>query len=159
MFRFLRHSNQLPWLDFRDSLPFVLYSQAVTIDAQVDINTEVGVVHDIRLGELRLYTDFGRCCRPLFIVEDQRLKLRKRDIIRLIKGQSALPEEAEAEPYAWRDLIYGGLVECASTPFPNSEASLLHKHVYRLLSEQEKMLLCGDSYQLRGGLAIQHPSS
>ena len=42
---------------------------------QVDINTEVGVVHDIRLQELRLYTDFGRCCRPLFIVDQQRLKV------------------------------------------------------------------------------------
>lgn len=25
--------------------------------------------------ELRLYTDYGRCCRPLFIVEDQAVKV------------------------------------------------------------------------------------
>jgi hypothetical protein len=25
--------------------------------------------------ELRLYTDYGRCCRPLFIVEDQAIKV------------------------------------------------------------------------------------
>lgn len=42
---------------------------------QVDISTEVGVVHDIRLQELRLYTDYGRCCRPLFIVEEQAIKV------------------------------------------------------------------------------------
>ena len=40
---------------------------------QQDINTEISVVHDIRLKELRLYTDSGRTCRPLFIVEDQQL--------------------------------------------------------------------------------------
>lgn len=70
------------------------------------------MVHDIRLGELRLYTDFGRCCRPLFIVENQRLKIRKQHVIRLIEGQQ---QQAEVEePFGWRDLIFGGLVECAS---------------------------------------------
>lgn len=45
------------------------------LPSQVDISTEVGVVHDIRLQELRLYTDYGRCCRPLFIVEEQSIKV------------------------------------------------------------------------------------
>lgn len=53
---------------------------------QVDINTEVGVVHDIRLQELRLYTDFGRCCRPLFIVERQALRIKKSHI-RALQGE------------------------------------------------------------------------
>jgi DNA-directed RNA polymerase II subunit RPB2 len=44
------------------------------------VNTEVGVVRDIRLKELRLYTDYGRCSRPLFIVENQRLLIKKKDI-------------------------------------------------------------------------------
>ena len=48
--------------------------------AQVDVNTEVGVVRDIRLKELRIYTDYGRCSRPLFIVEKQRLLIKKKDI-------------------------------------------------------------------------------
>lgn len=44
------------------------------------MNTEVGVVRDIRLKELRLYTDYGRCSRPLFIVEKQRLLIKKEDV-------------------------------------------------------------------------------
>ena len=52
----------------------------------MDINTEVGVVHDIRLQELRLYTDFGRCCRPLFIVERQALRIKKSHI-RALQGE------------------------------------------------------------------------
>jgi len=47
---------------------------------QVDVNTEVGVVRDIRLKELRIYTDYGRCSRPLFIVDRQRLLIKKKDI-------------------------------------------------------------------------------
>lgn len=30
---------------------------------------QVGIVHDLMLRELRLFTDCGRCCRPLFIVD------------------------------------------------------------------------------------------
>jgi DNA-directed RNA polymerase II subunit RPB2 len=37
---------------------------------QVDVNTEVGVIHDYALRELRLFTDYGRTSRPLFIVEE-----------------------------------------------------------------------------------------
>jgi len=50
---------------------------------QVDVNTEVGVVRDIRLKELRIYTDYGRCSRPLFIVDNQKLLIKKRDIYAL----------------------------------------------------------------------------
>lgn len=34
------------------------------------MNTEVGVIHDYALRELRLFTDYGRTSRPLFIVEE-----------------------------------------------------------------------------------------
>ncbi|PWA55788.1 RNA polymerase II second largest subunit [Artemisia annua] len=50
---------------------------------RVDVNTEVGVVRDIRLKELRIYTDYGRCSRPLFIVEKQRILINKKDIQKL----------------------------------------------------------------------------
>jgi DNA-directed RNA polymerase beta subunit len=67
---------------------------------QVDINTEVGVVHDIRLQELRLYTDFGRCCRPLFIVDRQALRIKKSHI-RMLQGlveEQKLVWQARARP-------------------------------------------------------------
>ena len=47
---------------------------------QIDVNTEVGVVCHIRLKELRLCMDYGRCSRPLFIVEGQRLLIKKAHI-------------------------------------------------------------------------------
>ncbi|CAH8355207.1 unnamed protein product [Eruca vesicaria subsp. sativa] len=47
------------------------------------INSEVGIVRDIRWKELRIYTDYGRCSRPLFIVDNQRLLIKKKDIYSL----------------------------------------------------------------------------
>lgn len=58
----------------------ILFILIVVYTGQVDVNTEVGVVRDIRLKELRIYTDYGRCSRPLFIVEKQRLLIKKKDI-------------------------------------------------------------------------------
>lgn len=45
-----------------------------------DISVEVSIVRDFKERELRIYTDAGRCCRPLFIVENQRLMIKKRHI-------------------------------------------------------------------------------
>ncbi|KAK9868338.1 hypothetical protein WJX84_009418 [Apatococcus fuscideae] len=72
---------------------------------QVDISTEVGVVHDLQLQELRLYTDYGRCSRPLFIVKDKQLEIKKKHII-------ALQLE---EDFSWNELIKAGMVEYVDT--------------------------------------------
>jgi len=44
---------------------------------------QVGVIYDIPLKELRLFTDYGRASRPIFVVDDQRLLIKKEDIIKL----------------------------------------------------------------------------
>lgn len=64
-----------------------------------DISPEVSIVRDIREKELRLYTDAGRVCRPLFIVEDQQLSLKKEHVIALQDGGN------------WSSLINGGVIE------------------------------------------------
>lgn len=47
----------------------------------VDIESEVSIVRDIKGGELKIYTDQGRMCRPLFIVGgDQKLLIKKKHI-------------------------------------------------------------------------------
>eukprot|EP00898_Chlorokybus_atmophyticus_P001664 jgi/Chlat1/2499/Chrsp175S02370 len=74
---------------------------------QTDVNTEVGVVRDIRLKELRLYTDYGRCCRPLFIVEKQKLLIKKSDIVKL--------QNKDVTHYGWHDLVSNGFIEYVDT--------------------------------------------
>ncbi|CAA0816195.1 DNA-directed RNA polymerase II subunit 2 [Striga hermonthica] len=75
---------------------------------RVDVNTEVGIIRDIRLKELRLYTDYGRCSRPLFIVEKQKLLIKKNDIL-------ALQQRESLEEYGWHDLIRKGFIEYVDT--------------------------------------------
>ena len=41
------------------------------------------MVRDIRDREIRIYTDAGRICRPLLIVENQKLLLKKSHIDQL----------------------------------------------------------------------------
>jgi DNA-directed RNA polymerase II subunit RPB2 len=41
-----------------------------------DIDKDVAVVHDVILGEIRIFTDCGRCMRPLYVVENHTLKMR-----------------------------------------------------------------------------------
>ncbi|KAI5079014.1 hypothetical protein GOP47_0006685 [Adiantum capillus-veneris] len=70
---------------------------------RLDFSPEVGVVRDIMLKELRLYTDYGRCCRPLFIVEKQRLLIKKSDIRAL--------QQKETTELGWNDLVAKGFIE------------------------------------------------
>ena len=71
-----------------------------------DISPEVSVVRDIREKELRLYTDAGRVCRPLFIVENQQLALQKEQVKWLVDGK-----DSEGEEYKWEQLVKGGVIE------------------------------------------------
>ena len=44
---------------------------------------EVSMVRDIRDREIRIFTDAGRVCRPLLIVENQKLLLKKSHVEKL----------------------------------------------------------------------------
>jgi len=85
----------------------------------VTIPSEVGVVYDTRDRELRLYSDAGRCCRPLFIVKDQQLMITKQHIRRLQIKEGAPNEE---DRLTWSKLMEQGVVEFIDT---NEEESLM----------------------------------
>ena len=61
---------------------------------------QVGVVHDVGLRELRLYSDYGRCSRPVYIVENGWLKISKQDIQALTDGD-----------LKWPTLVSSGAIE------------------------------------------------
>lgn len=92
-----------------------------------DISPEVSVVRDIRERELRLYTDAGRVCRPLFIVENQQLLIRKRHVEKVVHGipqfdeygnpimvedKDGQPTDKQViDPYPFTNLIRDGVIE------------------------------------------------
>lgn len=70
---------------------------------QMDIIvSEVSMIRDIRDREIRIYTDAGRICRPLLIVENGQLLLKKRHIDML--------KEREYNNYGWQVLVASGKV-------------------------------------------------
>jgi len=88
--------------------PEQLMSTLRRLRRQMDIiNAEVSMIRDIRDREIRIYTDAGRICRPLLIVEDCRL-LIKRDHIENLKNK-------EFNSYQWQDLVAAGVVEYIDT--------------------------------------------
>jgi len=74
---------------------------------RVEIEEEVSIVRDIRSREVRIWTDYGRVCRPLLIVDEasQKLKLKPKHITQLDAN------EGEHADYRWTSLLYDGLVE------------------------------------------------
>lgn len=65
-----------------------------------EIHKETSIVRDVKENEIRINSDSGRPCRPLFIVEDRRLLVTKEDIfgIKDLKLQ-------------WDDLLNAGKIE------------------------------------------------
>ncbi|UPQ98204.1 subunit RPB2 of DNA-directed RNA polymerase II [Chloropicon primus] len=68
-----------------------------------EINSEVGIIYDIQLKEVRLVTDFGRCCRPLYIVQDQSLHIMKDAIYALSRKDDT--------GYGWQNILQDGFIE------------------------------------------------
>lgn len=75
---------------------------------QMDIIvSEVSMIRDIRDREIRIYTDAGRICRPLLIVEHGNLLLKKTHIEML--------KERDYNNYGWQVLVASGVVEYIDT--------------------------------------------
>ncbi|KAJ3024652.1 UNVERIFIED_CONTAM: DNA-dependent RNA polymerase II [Siphonaria sp. JEL0065] len=73
-----------------------------------DVKPEISIVRDVAENELRLYTDAGRICRPLFIVEEetQKLKITKAHI------EEVLESESEAK---FTEFLTQGVIELIDT--------------------------------------------
>ncbi|MEW5307138.1 MAG: hypothetical protein WDW38_002209 [Sanguina aurantia] len=86
--------------------PMQLVGTLRELRRQVAVNSEVSVIYDIPLKELRLFTDYGRTSRPLYIVHDQQLLIKRGHITKL--GD-------ESDNYNWQNLVVDGLVEYIDT--------------------------------------------
>ena len=54
-----------------------------------EIPSEISLYRDIREREIYIFTDAGRVCRPLLVVQDNKLKLRRRhvDMLREVSNE------------------------------------------------------------------------
>ncbi len=88
--------------------PKFLVDNFRSLRRMVDIDAEVSIVRDIAAKEVRIYTDAGRICRPLFVVQDQQLMIKKHHVMQLqgLNGEKKL---------TWTDLLMEGIVEYIDT--------------------------------------------
>jgi DNA-directed RNA polymerase II subunit RPB2 len=69
---------------------------------------ETSVVHDMPSQEIRVYTDQGRALRPLYVVENERLLVKKSHILRLQQRHQARDND---DAYSWSHMVTSGLIE------------------------------------------------
>ena len=86
-----------------------------------DISEFVSICHDFERREIRLFTDSGRCCRPLLVVEDNALLLKREHI---------------TEKTTVKDLLRQGLVEYVDVE--EEEGSLIALDPSYLLKAKSK---------------------
>uniref|UniRef100_A0A6G1S8W5 DNA-directed RNA polymerase subunit beta n=1 Tax=Aceria tosichella TaxID=561515 RepID=A0A6G1S8W5_9ACAR len=88
--------------------PELLISTLKKLRRQMDVVvSEVSMVRDIRDREIRIYTDAGRICRPLLIVENQKLLLKRSHIEEL--------KNRDYNDFSWNELVATGVVEYVDT--------------------------------------------
>ncbi|KAI5192005.1 DNA-directed RNA polymerase II subunit RPB2 [Nematocida sp. AWRm77] len=68
-----------------------------------EISHEIGIVRDLREREIRINTDGGRVCRPLFVVTQGELNIEK-----FLEGKKG--EKGEAS-FTWTQLVEAGCIE------------------------------------------------
>mmetsp|Transcript_19710 Transcript_19710/g.35063 ORF Transcript_19710/g.35063 Transcript_19710/m.35063 type:complete len:1222 (-) Transcript_19710:61-3726(-) len=104
--------------------PEMLVGTLLQLRRSVTINSEVSIVRDIHAKELRIHTDPGRCCRPLFIVQNGEKTLIQKKHIDLLT-QRAGPDDMNDEAsesgaselsggtgrYTFSNLLEEGLIE------------------------------------------------
>ncbi|KAH0543003.1 DNA-dependent RNA polymerase II [Glutinoglossum americanum] len=86
------------------------------------ISHEVSLVRDIRDREFKIFTDAGRVCRPLFVIDNNpaspnrgNLVLNKEHIMKLEDDKDLDPtldtEQREGQMFGWKGLVNQGIVE------------------------------------------------
>ncbi len=106
-----------------NSEPDQLVNSLVELRRSGDIRNEISIVRDIKGQEVRIYTDLGRICRPLFIVDrhSQKLRISMKHIQKLRQsGSSAFRSQDDFddfndEVYRYSDLFVDGLIELIDT--------------------------------------------
>uniref|UniRef100_A0A7S4QHG4 DNA-directed RNA polymerase subunit beta n=1 Tax=Ditylum brightwellii TaxID=49249 RepID=A0A7S4QHG4_9STRA len=122
--------------------PKALVETFRSLRRMIDIDAEVSIVRDIAESEVRIYTDAGRICRPLFVVTDQDLVIKKHHISQL-QGISD-----DGKRLTWADLLMEGLVEYIDT----------EEEETTMIAMEPKDLESGDSYSSTYTHCEIHPS-
>ena len=75
-----------------------LYKQLISYKRKGVINIFTSITFNPDLNEINIYTDAGRCCRPLYILDNNTLRIKKSD-----------NSNTSSSKINWSNLIIGSL--------------------------------------------------
>lgn len=78
------------------------------------INPEISLIRDIREREFKIFTDAGRVCRPLYVVETNESSGRQGELVLQKHHIERLEDDKDLDPkdrYGWNGLLADGVVE------------------------------------------------
>jgi DNA-directed RNA polymerase II subunit RPB2 len=78
--------------------PKELYDKLIQCKRNGVLNIYTSITFNIYMNEINVFTDGGRCCRPLYIVDNNNLRINKEHIYKL-----------SSKMYHWNNLILGSL--------------------------------------------------
>lgn len=113
------------------------------------IQAKVSIRYNINFNEILIYTDYGRCCRPLFIVKNNKINITEEVLKRL-----------EKEEMTWNDLIEEQVIEYIDTE--EEECSLIAFNINELNNagkQQYTHCEIDESFIMLGVCASLIPSS
>ena len=90
--------------------PDMMYHILLEMRRRQSLSSEIAIVRNIRDRELRVYTEGGRVCRPLIVVDGRTARLKRRHVRALEQGSREL-RAGRRPSFAWNDLLRNGLVE------------------------------------------------
>lgn len=123
--------------------PKALVDTFRSLRRMIDIDAEVSIVRDIWEAEVRIYTDAGRICRPLFVIENQELAIKKHHI-----SQLQISDDSGKKKLTWADLLTTGLVEYIDT----------EEEETTMIAMEPNDLTSGDTYSKTYTHCEIHPS-
>ena len=85
------------WVGIYDD-SFNLYHELKHMKRIGSLNIFTSISFNYKMNEIHIFTDSGRCCRPLFIVENNQLRITKEDIALL-----------KQHKYSWNNLLLKSL--------------------------------------------------
>lgn len=111
------------------------------------LDAGMSVVRDIKERELSIYADAGRCCRPLFIIKDNKLLL-KQEHIQLLRNK-------DTTKYDFQKLMMDGILEYIDV---EEEETILIAMTPEDLAESKRQKAAGDPNALNYTHCEIHPS-
>ena len=94
-----------------------------------DISYDVSICHDKQFNDIKISTDSGRICRPLFIVENNKIKIKEDKIEKLRKNE-----------YTWNNMLLDGVIEYIDTA--EEEMQLIAMYPDDLINSKKKYTHC-----------------